>query len=90
MTLSPPATPTSFGKRHPITPRQQEVLDFIGSELDAGRPFPGTTIIAQHIGWSSPSCARDSLEALALKGALSRIPAGRGWRYELPKKEKSA
>lgn len=79
-----------FGKRYPITSKQQEVIDFISSEIAAGRPFPGTTIIARHIGWSSPSCARDCLDALALKGALKRIPSGRGWRYELTAKEEQS
>lgn len=64
---------------------QQRVLEFIESEVLAGRKFPTATAIGAHIGWKSPHSASDALTALVCAGRLiikDRVLAGRYWKYE--------
>ncbi len=53
-----------------LTPRQQEILDLIRSEIQR-TGFPPTRVeIAQALGFRSPNAAEDHLRALARKGAI--------------------
>ena len=66
-----------------LTPRQQQILDWIRSYLEAnGRP-PTRADIAAGLGFSTASSAEDHLRALEKKGALEMIPgASRGLRLK--------
>jgi len=52
------------------TPAQQRVLDFIQSEVQAGRPTPTLREIARRFGFRSHRAAACHLEALKRKGHL--------------------
>jgi repressor LexA len=64
-----------------LTPRQQEILDFIRAKLEREGFPPTITEIARAIGVSSPHGVREQLQALERKGVIERIPsASRGIR----------
>jgi len=54
-----------------LTEKQQEVLDFIAAETQAGAP-PTLREIAAHFGFRSKTAAADHVRALRQKGFLSR------------------
>lgn len=57
-----------------LTPRQQEVLDFVKSYLsDTGYP-PTRAEIAEKLGFKSANASEEHLKALARKGAIEIIP----------------
>src|SRR5690554_1454232 len=64
-----------------LTPRQQEILDLIRSQI-ARTGFPPTRAeIAQELGFKSANAAEDHLKALAKKGAIELTAgASRGIR----------
>jgi repressor LexA len=66
-----------------LTPRQQQILDWIRAYLEtSGRP-PTRAEIAAGLGFSTASSAEDHLRALAKKGALEMVPgASRGLRLK--------
>src|SRR5690606_25732510 len=68
-----------------LTPRQQQILDLIRSEI-ARTGFPPTRAeIAKAFGFRSANAAEDHLRALAKKGALELTAgASRGIRLSLP------
>lgn len=68
----------------PLPRRQQQVLDFIRSELAAGREFPSSHVIAFEIGWRGDTCAREALQALAGFGHLTKRNHRGRWVYALP------
>ena len=51
-----------------LTPAQQRVLDFIQTEIQAGRPAPTLREMAGHFGFRSHRAAADHLDALKRKG----------------------
>lgn len=53
-----------------LTPRQQEILDFIRSSLEVLGAPPTRTEICNAFGFASPNAAEDHLKALAKKGAI--------------------
>lgn len=53
-----------------LTPRQQEILDFIRNTLESLGAPPTRAEIAQAFGFASPNAAEDHLKALAKKGAI--------------------
>jgi len=53
-----------------LTPAQQRVLDFIQTEVQAGRPAPTLREIARHFGFRSHRAAACHLEALKRKGLI--------------------
>jgi repressor LexA len=53
-----------------LTPAQQRVLDFIQTEVQAGRPAPTLREIARRFGFRSHRAAACHLEALKRKGLL--------------------
>ncbi len=56
----------------PLTERQREILDFILQMIaDEGR-FPSYREIGAHFGLTSPATVSQHLEALAVKGALTK------------------
>lgn len=57
----------------PLTPRQQQVLDFIRQCLDEGQPVPTVREIAGHLKLKSSSSAQLHLEALRRKGWLEKV-----------------
>jgi repressor LexA len=75
--LARPATSTA------LTARQQQILDWIRSQIEATGIPPTRAEIAQGLGFSTASSAEDHLQALARKGALDIIPgASRGLRLK--------
>lgn len=51
--------------------RRSEVLDFIRGQVDAGKSFPSSAAIAQHMGWTL-SGVSDCLHAIAAHGSIRR------------------
>ena len=74
---SPPAPSTR------LTARQQQILDWIRSFIDARGMPPTRAEIAAGLGFAAASSAEDHLQALAKKGALELVPgASRGLRLK--------
>ena len=69
-----------------LTARQQQILDWIRSHLEATGLPPTRAEIAAGLGFSTPSSAEDHLQALARKGVIELVPgASRGLRLrDLP------
>ena len=64
-----------------LTPRQQEILDFIRSALEAIGAPPTRAEIAEAFGFASHNAAEEHLKALARKGAIVLEPgSARGIR----------
>ncbi len=64
-----------------LTPRQQEILDFIRNNLEVFSVPPTRAEIASAFGFASPNAAEDHLRALAKKGAITLEPgSARGIR----------
>lgn len=63
---------TDWPRREP-SPTRARVLAFVKSELAEGRPWPSTTVIARHMGWSGHSVALDALNCLKLDGHVRRL-----------------
>ena len=54
-----------------LTPRQQEILDFIRNSMEVFSMPPTRAEIAGAFGFASPNAAEDHLRALAKKGAIT-------------------
>ncbi len=67
-----------------LTGREERVLEFIQSEIDAGRGFPDCGRITEHMGWKQATSARTTLQMLAGQGVLARWHDGHAYRYALP------
>jgi repressor LexA len=66
-----------------LTPRQQQILDWIRGHIEATGMPPTRAEIAAGLGFSTASSAEDHLQALAKKGALELTPgASRGLRLK--------
>jgi len=66
-----------------LTPRQQQILDWIRGHLAATGMPPTRAEIASGLGFSTASSAEDHLQALAKKGALELTPGtARGLRLK--------
>jgi repressor LexA len=64
-----------------LTARQQQILDWIRSHMEANGMPPTRAEIATGLGFSTASSAEDHLQALAKKGAIEITPgAARGLR----------
>lgn len=64
-----------------LTPRQQEILDFIRNSLEVLGAPPTRTEICSAFGFASPNAAEDHLRALARKGVIILEPgSARGIR----------
>lgn len=64
-----------------LTPRQQEILDFIKNSLEVLGAPPTRMEISTAFGFASPNAAEDHLKALAKKGAIILEPgSARGIR----------
>jgi repressor LexA len=64
-----------------LTPRQQEILDFIRNTVEVLGAPPTRAEIASAFGFASPNAAEDHLKALAKKGAINLEPgSARGIR----------
>jgi len=64
-----------------LTPRQQEILDFIKNSLEMLGAPPTRMEISSAFGFASPNAAEDHLKALAKKGAIVLEPgSARGIR----------
>jgi len=61
-----------------LTPRQQQVLDFISSYLDENGSPPTLREISEHIGTKGTATAIVHLEALERKGHIQRRSGSRG------------
>ncbi|MBN2505807.1 MAG: repressor LexA [Verrucomicrobia bacterium] len=57
-----------------LTPRQQQVLNFIQRTLDGAGQSPSLREIAQHFGFRSMKAAADHVTALRRKGVLEHRP----------------
>jgi repressor LexA len=60
-------------KKTQLTPRQQEVLDFLKRELRTKGIMPSTRDIQAHFGFASQTAAMSHLRALERKGAIVRL-----------------
>jgi repressor LexA len=69
---------------HKLTPRQEQILDYVRDYLqDTGFP-PTRSEIAQEMGFRSPNAAEEHLRALARKGAIEMTPGtSRGIRLPI-------
>jgi len=66
-----------------LTPRQQQVLDWIRSFVESSGMPPTRAEIALGLGFSTPSSAEDHLQALEKKGAIEILPgSARGLRLK--------
>lgn len=64
-----------------LTPRQQEILDFIRNTVEVLGAPPTRAEISRAFGFASPNAAEDHLKALAKKGAINLEPgSARGIR----------
>ncbi|MCK9283685.1 MAG: transcriptional repressor LexA [Rhodocyclaceae bacterium] len=64
-----------------LTPRQQEILDFIRNSLEVLGAPPTRAEICNAFGFASPNAAEDHLKVLAKKGAIVMEPgSARGIR----------
>ncbi|WLD59665.1 transcriptional repressor LexA [Salinispirillum sp. LH 10-3-1] len=64
-----------------LTARQQQVLDFLRTYIEAHSMPPTRAEIARELGFKSANAAEEHLKALARKGAIEMIPgASRGIR----------
>jgi repressor LexA len=66
-----------------LTQRQQQVLDFLRGERDAGHPTPTYREIADRFDFGSPKAATDHVRALERRGYVRRR-AGKARGIELP------
>jgi repressor LexA len=66
-----------------LTPRQQQILDFIRRRVNTRGSAPSLREIMEQFGFSSPATVSDHLDALEKKGALRREP-GRARNIVLP------
>ena len=57
-----------------LTPRQNEVLEFIKTYIDETGYPPTRADIAENLGFKSPNASEEHLKALARKGAIEIIP----------------
>src|SRR5512137_948332 len=65
----------------PLTPRQQQILDWIRDQMEASGMPPTRAEIAAGLGFSTASSAEDHLRALERKGVLAILPgSSRGLR----------
>ena len=69
-----------------LTPRQNEILDFIKSYIDETGYPPTRADIARQLGFKSTNAAEEHLKALARKGAIEMIP-GTSRGIKLPEDE---
>ena len=66
-----------------LTPRQQEILDFIRNSLEVLGAPPTRAEIANAFGFASHNAAEEHLKALARKGAIVLEPgSARGIRWK--------
>ena len=61
-----------------LTPRQQEILEFIRNTLEVLGAPPTRAEICSAFGFASPTAAEDHLKALAKKGAIVLEPGSAG------------
>lgn len=57
-----------------LTPRQQEIMDFIQSAQQTLGETPTLREIADHFGFRSMNAAQDHVKALVRKGAMEKEP----------------
>lgn len=69
-----------------LTPRQDEVLNFVKSYLEETGYPPTRADIARELGFKSANAAEEHLKALARKGAIEMIP-GTSRGIKLPDSE---
>ncbi|MBT1070302.1 transcriptional repressor LexA [Pelotalea chapellei] len=71
-------TTIKVGLQHDLTPRQQQVLQFVTSHLDNQGYPPTLREIAAHLGVSGPLPVSKHLDALEKKGYIKRDKVSRG------------
>lgn len=66
---------TTATERHPLTPRQLDILQWISGFADAHGYAPTYRQIGRHYGWKSPGAAvATHLQSLERKGVVTREP----------------
>ena len=60
--------------REGLTPRQEEVLEFVRERRSVTGNMPSTREIQRHFGFASQTAAVNHLKALERKGVLRRLP----------------
>nr|WP_299239996.1 transcriptional repressor LexA [uncultured Halomonas sp.] len=74
----------------PLTPRQQNVYDFIVKTMQEQGYPPTRAEIARALGFRSPNAAEEHLRALSKKGVIRMIPGtSRGIRLVQPENDES-
>lgn len=72
----------------PLTPRQQEILELIRTNIEATGMPPTRAEIAQRLGFRSANAAEEHLKALAKKGVIEMMPGmSRGIRLLIEEEE---
>jgi repressor LexA len=67
-----------------LTPRQQQILDFVRSFAEENGMPPTRAEVARAFGFRSPASAEEHLRALEKKGALTLSGVARGLRLTEP------
>ena len=66
---------TTATERQPLTPRQQDILQWIAGFIDTHGYPPTYRQIGHHYGWKSPGAAvATHLQSLERKGVVTREP----------------
>jgi len=83
---------TTCNKKNPneLTPRQQEVLDFITSYADSNGYPPSQREIARHLNVSGTLPVMKHLDALERKGYLKRDSVNRGIALKTPRSHQAS
>lgn len=70
----------------PLTQKQQDILDFVLSEVQSGNPPPSRVEIAEKFNFSSPNAAQEHLKAIEKKGYIKLNSKSRGIKILANKK----
>jgi repressor LexA len=66
-----------------LTARQQEILDYLTTQMNRTGVMPSTREIQEHFGFASQTASINHLKALEKKGAIQRMP-GKARAVSLP------
>jgi repressor LexA len=58
-------------ERQPLTPRQQDIRDWIAGYIDVHGYSPTVKEIANHYGWRTPNSAKCHLNPMRKKGYIT-------------------
>ncbi|MEI7177100.1 hypothetical protein [Pectobacterium carotovorum] len=70
----------------PLTQKQQDILDFVFSEIQSGNPPPSRVEIAEKFNFLSPNAAQEHLKSIEKKGYIKLNSKARGIKILTKKK----